>query len=103
MPTIEFLDAEMSVTAVVEAPHGGSLVKNLKDRSQLTISCGSTNCGTCHVHVLTGDEHIEPPGEDEMDLLEVLGGPPEARLGCQLQLRGGEGVIRLVPLVTDAD
>jgi adenylate cyclase len=40
-------------------------------------------------------ELLEPPGESEQDLLELLGAKPRHRLACQARVRPGQGLIRL--------
>jgi hypothetical protein len=44
-----------------------------------------------------GAELLEPPAEDELELLEIFGDDPRvARLACQARLRsGGDGRLRI--------
>jgi ferredoxin len=80
---------------------GGDGLVDLCDESpaQVPFSCRSASCGTCRVIVLEGAELLEPPGEDELELIEILGEDPKTnRLACQARLRGeasGRVIIRV--------
>jgi ferredoxin len=82
----------------VDWPEGGALV-DLCDRdvrAGVPFSCRHANCGTCRIEVREGLELCEPPGEDERALLAQLGARDErVRLGCQLRVRGVDGIVRL--------
>ncbi len=58
------------------------------------FSCRSATCGTCICQVLEGSDLLEEPGDDEAELLELMGAQG-ARLCCQARYRAGEGVVRL--------
>jgi 2Fe-2S ferredoxin len=96
MPRIEFLESLFGRAKSVEAPDGGSLL-DLCDESYAPIpfSCRSATCGTCHVVVVEGAEHLEPPNEAEAELLAVLRGPGSTRLACQTVIKAVPGVVRL--------
>lgn len=84
---------ESSTGRVVEidAPEGAALV-DLCDAHDAPIpfSCRSASCGTCRIHVLEGADHLLPPAEDELELLDVFNlKPPGVRLACQAKLRPG--------------
>jgi ferredoxin len=83
----------------VDVPDGGS-VMDVADEQWLPIpfSCRSASCGTCQCEVLEGATLIEPPGEDEAELLDVVGGPEGSRLACQMVLKAGSGNVRLRPV-----
>ncbi len=83
----------------VDVPEGGS-VMDLADEQWLPIpfSCRSASCGTCQCEVLEGAGLIEPAGEDEAELLDVVGGPDGSRLACQMVLKAGSGNVRLRPV-----
>jgi ferredoxin len=84
---------------VVEAPAGGSLMDIADDQwLPIPFSCRSASCATCHVEVLEGAALLEPPAADERDLLDVIGAPEGSRLACQLQVRPGDGVLRVRPI-----
>ena len=50
---------------------------------------GALACGACGVVVREGAEHLDPPGEDELDMLDRAG-TPGARLACRVK---GEGAV----------
>lgn len=86
-------------TKEIDVPEGGS-VMDLADEQWLPIpfSCRSASCATCQCEVLEGAEMIETPGEDEAELLDVVGGPEGSRLACQMVLKAGSGNVRLRPV-----
>ena len=93
----ESLDDQPAVA--VEAPHAAALV-DLCDQESAPVpfSCRSACCGTCRVSVLEGVELLEPPQEDELEVLEVFGDDPSrVRLACQARLRAGAGRLRVRP------
>lgn len=83
----------------VDLPEGGEMV-DVADEHWLPIpfSCRSATCATCHIEVLEGAEHLEPPNEQELDLLDIVRGPAEARFACQVKIRPGDGVIKVRPI-----
>ena len=56
--------------------------------SPLLFGCRTGICGTCLIQVdEAGAEGIEPPSEDEKQLLEIIAPEnPKARLACQIHL-----------------
>lgn len=70
---------------------------DLCDEHMLPVpfSCRSASCATCQVEVLEGAELLEPPNEDEAELLDILGTADNVRLACQTGIRAAQGVIRL--------
>jgi 2Fe-2S ferredoxin len=93
MPTIVF--ERTGYTA--EVPEGGSVVDvcDAHPRAGVPFSCRDANCGTCRIEVTEGIEWIEPPGPSEAELLDIFGNRPGIRLGCQMRVRAGAGVVRL--------
>jgi ferredoxin len=81
--------------------NGGDRLVDLCDESpaQVPFSCRSASCGTCRVVIVEGAEHLEPPAEDELELIEILGEDPKTnRLACQARLRpeaSGRIVVRV--------
>lgn len=62
------------------------------------FSCRSASCGTCRVDVLEGADLLEPPADDELDVLDIFGDDPtQRRLACQIRLRGADGRLRVRP------
>lgn len=96
MPTLVISANAVGRQKQIEAPNGGELV-DLCDEylAPIPFSCRSASCGTCHVEVLEGAEYLEPPAEEEAELLAVLGGKGSHRLACQARVRPGPGLIRL--------
>lgn len=99
MPTIEFEGTGMAGDKIAEAPEGGDLL-DICDHvlAPIPFSCRSASCGTCHIEVLEGDQLLEPPGEEESDLLDLLDNPPTGRLACQARVLPGPGFIRIRPV-----
>ena len=90
---------ESSAGRVVEidAPEGAALI-DLCDAHEapIPLSCRSASCGTCRIHVLEGADDLLPPGEDELDLLDVFNlKPPHVRLACQARLAPGATRLRV--------
>jgi ferredoxin len=83
----------------VDAPGGGALV-DICDESYAPVpfSCRSATCGTCHLVVLEGSDLLEPPREEEEELLRVLRGPAGSRLACQAVVKSGPGTLRVRPM-----
>jgi ferredoxin len=98
MPVVRF---EVPGEAVVEVPApAGTRLLDLADEksSGLPFSCRSASCGTCRIDVLEGIDLLEPPGDEELDVLDIFGDKPsERRLACQARLRDGEGRVRVRP------
>jgi ferredoxin len=83
----------------VEAPPGARLV-DLCDESAAPIpfSCRSASCGTCRIDVLEGADLLEPPRDEELDVLDIFGDDPsQRRLACQARVRAGDGLLRVKP------
>jgi ferredoxin len=96
LPTIEFLGNGFGTTKTIEAPEGGALVDICDEHfAPIPFSCRSASCGTCHVTVLLGMEHLAAPDPLEQDLLDLLGGNGNSRLACQAVVHPGDGLIRL--------
>ncbi|WP_437673353.1 2Fe-2S iron-sulfur cluster-binding protein [Sorangium sp. So ce131] len=95
MPTVVFEASALGPAVSAEAP-GGRLIDVCDDaRAPVASSCRAARCAACRVEVVEGAQHLEPPLEDERELLERLGAPPRHRLACQAVLRAGPGLIRV--------
>lgn len=96
MPRVMF---ESSEGAVVEAdmPDGGRLIDLCDERyAPVPFSCRSASCGTCRIDILEGAELLEPPRNDELEVLYLFGDDPaRRRLACQAQVRPGSGRLRV--------
>jgi ferredoxin len=101
MPLVIFDPISKSGTpCVVDVPKGGRLV-DVIDRSDAIVpfSCRSASCGTCRIDVFEGVDLLEPPRDDELDVLDVFGDDPtRRRLACQARLRPGDGRVRVRPV-----
>jgi ferredoxin len=60
----------------------------------IPFCCRSASCGTCRVQLLEGAEHLLPPAEDELDVLDMYGElSSQVRLACQARLRPGGATV----------
>lgn len=98
MPLIVFECSE-SPTVEVSAPDGGALVDLCDEHNApIPFSCRSASCGTCRVDVLEGADLLDPPGDEELDVLDIFGDDPAARrLACQVRVQQGPGRLRVRP------
>jgi ferredoxin len=85
-----------------DAPDGARLVDLCDDRNApVPFSCRSATCGTCRIDVLEGADRLEPPRDEELDVLALFGDDPgRTRLCCQARVRPGPGRIRVRPART---
>jgi len=83
----------------VPAPDGGALVDICdNETAPVPFSCRSASCGTCRIDVLEGAELLDPPADEELDVLDVFGDDPASRrLACQARVRPGAGRLRVRP------
>ena len=81
---IQFKDKEV----LVEDKTNPSEVLNATN-SPVLFGCRTGICGTCLIKVIDGAKNLDPPDEDEMEVLELLA-PEEknVRLACQLKING---------------
>ena len=98
MPVVVFECPGLPVLEV-PAPAGARVLDLCDEKSAgVPFSCRSASCGTCRVDVLEGAGLVEPPADEELDVLDLFGDDPaRCRLACQLRLREGEGRLRLSP------
>ena len=89
-----------AATVEAEAPPGTRLVDLCDERgAPVPFSCRSASCGTCRIDVLEGAELLEPPRDEELDVLDIFGDDPaRRRLACQAQVRAESGRIRVRPV-----
>jgi ferredoxin len=100
MTLVVFEPAERGVATVqVEAPAGARLVDLCDEESApVPFSCRSASCGTCRVDVLEGADLLEPPRDEELDVLDIFGDDPaRRRLACQARIRVATGRIHVRP------
>jgi ferredoxin len=98
MPLVVFESSE-APTLEVEAPAGTRLIDLCDERNApVPFSCRSASCGTCRIDVLEGGELLEPPKDEELDILDIFGDSPgRRRLACQARLGAGDGRLRVRP------
>ena len=98
MPKVQIVNSPVGPAKEVDIEEGIDLV-DAADQHWLPIpfSCRSASCGTCQVQVLEGAELLDPPNEDELELLELMGASDDLRLACQVRIRKGDGVVKLKP------
>ncbi len=101
MPFVVF-DAVDGPSVEADAPEGGPLVDCCDAYcAPIPFSCRSASCGTCRVDVLEGTDCLEPPCEEELEVLDVFGDDPaRCRLACQARVRPGPGRLRVRAAVT---
>ncbi|TAK30710.1 MAG: (2Fe-2S)-binding protein [Myxococcaceae bacterium] len=82
---------------VVDYPDGVSVAEacDRDIRAGVPFSCRHANCGICRLEVTEGMDLCEPRTEWEDELLTYLKERPSVRLGCQLRIAAGAGVVRL--------
>ncbi len=82
MPKVRFLPANITV----QARPGTILLDIALDNSiRINHNCGGNcACATCHVHIEKGYDTLNPPSEQELDMLhEAEGRQDNSRLSCQ--------------------
>ncbi len=89
MPRLIFLPHEELCPEgeIIEVEPGTNLCRAaLAHGIEIEHACEmSCACTTCHVYVREGMESLEPPTEDEEDMLDKAWGlDPDSRLSCQV-------------------
>ncbi len=102
------MKSKVSITynneATRTAPAGLTLleISRISRVPHASVCGGRARCSTCRVQVLSGHEHLAPPGTDELQTLKRAGiTSPDIRLACQVRPRGDLSVITLVPAAGD--
>ena len=98
MPVVVF-EASDAPSVEVSATAGARLVDLCDERNApVPFSCRSARCGTCRIDVVEGAQLLEPPRDEELDILDIFGDDPaRRRLCCQARVGAGEGTIRVRP------
>src|SRR3954471_13413260 len=80
MPKVTVLPANKSA----EVPAGELLLEaGEKAGVEMEAGCFNCSCGTCVVEVVSGMENLEPPSDEELDVLDTWNKDPEKfRLTC---------------------
>ena len=93
MPNVTVLP----VRASVEVPPGELLLRaGERAGVEMEAGCFNCSCGTCVVEVVSGNENLEEPSPEELEVLDQWNKDPEKfRLTCCVRIKGpGEVVIR---------
>ena len=90
MPVITVI--KNGVERALPAEVGATIMEILREHEMVLGTCGGMcSCGTCHVYVRFAPAPLDPPGEDERDMLEALAEvtaiDPDSRLSCQIEMR----------------
>jgi ferredoxin len=100
MTLVLFESTESGVPAVeADAPEGAALVDLCDEhRAPVPFSCRSAVCATCRIDVLEGADLLDPPLDEELDILDSFADDPtQRRLACQARVRAGSGRVRVRP------
>jgi ferredoxin len=85
MPKLTYLPTGQSC----EVPSGTRYIDFCaKEDLPQPFGCTVGSCGTCVVELESGVANVDPASTDERDTLELATSVPNARLGCQLVIRG---------------
>lgn len=84
---------------VIDAAPGTRLLDLCDEHgAPVPFSCRSASCGTCRIDVLEGADLLEPPRDEELDVLDIFGDDPSRRrLACQARVGAGDGLLRVRP------
>jgi 2Fe-2S ferredoxin len=63
---------------------------------EMEAGCFNCSCGTCAVEIASGMEHLDPPTDEELNVLDQWNKDPDKyRLTCCVKIQKGDVVIRL--------
>lgn len=91
MPNITVMPANKSTEVEPEL----SLLK-AGERAGVEMEAGCFNClcGTCVVGILSGQDHLEPPTAQELEILDEWNKDPDQfRLACSARIKEGAVII----------
>lgn len=85
------IEAPNGIVESLEIPEGISLslMEVLKGSGYdiLAVCGGLALCATCHIQVIKGLENLIPPGDAELNILDMLPDAlPGSRLACQIRI-----------------
>lgn len=92
MPKVTILPAE----AVGEVKPGDTLL-DAGERAgvEMEAGCFNCSCGACVVEVVQGGDILQPPDDEELDVLDAWSRDPDRfRLACVARLATGDVTIR---------
>jgi ferredoxin len=92
MPRLTVLPSNLSA----EVPAGELLLEAGETAGvEMEAGCFNCSCGTCVAEVVSGMENLEPPTDEELDVLDQWNKDPEKhRLTCCVRIKSGDVVIR---------
>ena len=92
MPKVTILPANVSA----DVPEGTLLLDAGEEAGiEMEAGCFNCSCGTCSVEVVSGMENLEPPTDEELDVLDQWNKDPEKyRLTCCVKVLKGDVVIK---------
>ena len=93
MPKVTLLPGGQSA----EVPAGTLLLDAGEEAGvEMEAGCFNCSCGTCAVAIASGMENLEPPTDEELNVLDQWNKDPDKyRLTCCVKIQKGEVVIRL--------
>ena len=93
MPKVTLLPGGQSA----EVPAGTLLLEaGEKAGIEMEAGCFNCSCGTCAVEIASGMENLEPPTDEELNVLDQWNKDPDKyRLTCCVKIQKGEVVIQL--------
>lgn len=95
---INFEQKGLEPVILQNVPSGDSLLEVLLDNNiELHHNCGGVcACSTCHLYIVSGEQHIEELSDREEDFIDRAVNPRLiSRLGCQCDLLEGSGEIEI--------
>jgi ferredoxin len=85
MPKLTFLANGQTF----EVPEGTSFLEFCQSHDvPHDFGCTVGSCGTCRCVIESGAENVNPRSDDERETVEMCTDVAQARLGCQLTIRG---------------
>jgi ferredoxin len=92
MPRVTILPAE----AVCDASPGDTLLDAGHQAGvEMEAGCFDCSCGACVVEIVEGAANLQPPDDEELDVLDAWSRDPERfRLACTARLSTGDVCIR---------
>ncbi len=82
--------------ATAEVPPGELLLEAGEQAGiEMEAGCFNCSCGTCVAEVVSGMENLEPPTDEELDVLDQWNKDPDKfRLTCCVRIKNGDVVIK---------
>jgi ferredoxin len=93
MPKVTLLPGGQSA----EVPAGTLLLDAGEEAGvEMEAGCFNCSCGTCAVAIASGMENLDPPTDEELNVLDQWNKDPEKyRLTCCVKIQKGEVVMRM--------